>query len=263
MTDCVLIIDEDAASEAALRLPLKAAGLRVEVTRHTLVAIERLKTEEHRAVVLDPMIRHRLNGYAVLAYIEQERPQIAERVFLWTVLPKQTILRIAPSFVSRLYRKSTGTSALIEALAATVQRPPDRPARIAKSVLVVEDDETTARMTCDVLQELGYTCEWAPNGERALSAIEANPCDAILLDLVMPDMDGFTLLQYIRDHRPELVRRVVVISGVPANYLEDLQQHSLCAVLQKPIDFDALQRVLNRCGDMVPPEGGGEVPAMN
>jgi CheY-like chemotaxis protein len=261
---CVLIIiDDDAASEASLRTPLEAAGLRVEVTNDNLRAIERLKTNEHHAVILDPMIRHRLNGYAVLSYIELEQTAMMRRVFLSTAMPRATIARTAPAFLPRLFRKPNETTDLIAAIVALpeVRRVVARQAA-KRSVLIVEDDAMTAEATCVVMNELGYSCEWAASGVSALEKIAAARHDVILLDLVMPDVDGFAFLQHLKANKSDLVRRVIVMSGLPGRYLDEVTRQSVCAVLQKPIDVPALQRVLDRCDERSIPEGGGEYPQM-
>jgi CheY-like chemotaxis protein len=258
--NCVLIIDDDPGSQAALRGPLEAAGLRVEVTNDNLVAIEKLKTGRHCAVVLDLMIRHRLNGYAVLGYIELEQPDMMERVFLSTAMPKATIVRTAPALVPRLFRKLGQGRELIAAIIASLEVPPKASLPAKRTALIVEDDVMTAQVAYQVVKELGYCCKWAESGVTALESVCASSPDVILLDLVMPDVDGFAFLQHLRVSRPELVRRVVVISGMPPKYLDDLAQYAVCGVLQKPIELPALQRILDRCGDHSMPEGGGEYP---
>jgi CheY-like chemotaxis protein len=261
--DCLLIIDDDAASEGALRAALETAGLRVDVTHDNLVAIEKLRSNEHCAVILDPMIRHRLNGYIVLSYIELEQPDLVGRVFLFTAMPRATIIRTAPALVPRLFRKPGEIGELIAAVIASAEPRPQFARKPAKRrALVVEDDAVTAQVTCGVMSELGYACEWAASGVTALESISASQHDIILLDLVMPDIDGFAFLQHLEANRPDLVRRVVVTSGMPPKYLDDVAQQAVCGVLQKPIDIPALQRILDRCHKRGMAEGGGEYPTM-
>jgi CheY-like chemotaxis protein len=121
---CVLVIDEYPASEAAIREPLEAAGVRVEVANDNRVAIEKLKTNRYAAIVLDPMVRDRLNGYVVLAYIELEQPHLMGRVFLSTTIPKATIARTAAALVPRLFRKPGEMRELAAAVLASLGSPP-------------------------------------------------------------------------------------------------------------------------------------------
>src|SRR6267378_93032 len=65
-------------------------------------------------------------------------------------------------------------------------------------VLVVDDDEPIARMMAEFLAEHGFEADWAGGGRAALVKIKAEPPDAIVLDLRMPDMDGRALLAAVR-----------------------------------------------------------------
>jgi len=65
-------------------------------------------------------------------------------------------------------------------------------------VLVVDDDEPIARMMAEFLAEHGFEADWAAAAAPALVKIKAEPPDAIVLDLRMPDMDGRALLAAVR-----------------------------------------------------------------
>ena len=65
----------------------------VETADDGFSAIEKLRQQRYSAVILDPMIRDRLNGYAVLSFMELEQPQTLDRVFLLTGMSEQTIVR--------------------------------------------------------------------------------------------------------------------------------------------------------------------------
>src|SRR5436853_385203 len=93
----VLVIDDDPATPEILRAPFAAAGVDLVAVSDGSAAMECLTNNDYCAVVLDPMIRHRLNGYAVLNFIEQEQPEMLQSVFLLTGMSEQTIRRTAPA----------------------------------------------------------------------------------------------------------------------------------------------------------------------
>ncbi len=260
MTSRVLLIDDDPSMESALRAALAGSAVSLEIAAESHLAIERLDTIHYDAIVLDPMIRHRLNGYAVLDHIELEHPDLLPRVFVLTGMSKQTIARTAPELVARSFRKSTEVAGLAEAMLASLV-PPSLPktAYSKGSVLLVEDDPVTAKATSSVLEELGYTCEWVDNGSHVLETAAAY--DLIMLDLVMPEIDGFTLLQNLQATQPELLHRIVVTTGMPARYLSELDQDNLRGVMQKPLDLGLLQHLLGR-SDGNAPEPAGECPSL-
>ncbi|MBR1739156.1 MAG: response regulator transcription factor [Ruminococcus sp.] len=67
------------------------------------------------------------------------------------------------------------------------------------SVMVVEDDENTRRLTCDVLSENGYMPVGAENAVKALELLDEKHVDLIIMDVMMPGMDGFELCELLRD----------------------------------------------------------------
>jgi DNA-binding NtrC family response regulator len=241
----VLIIDDDPQSAAILRAAFAEGGVEAESVDNAFTAMEKLRRRRYCAVILDPMIRQRLNGYAVLNFLEMEQPQTLERLFLLTGMSEQTIRRTAPLILPRLFRKPTGYSKLTAAVCAACGADSHRAGRRSrKSVLLVEDDGSTANATIALLDELGYSVEWVQNGEEAVHALAQRHFDAILLDLVMPRADGFALLDHFHSEGVPL-RKVIVITGMPDKYLQDVDTSALGGVLRKPIDLERLEGLLS------------------
>lgn len=67
-----------------------------------------------------------------------------------------------------------------------------------KSIVVVDDTPENLRLLVDLLSEQGYRVRTAPNGERALASLEKEPADLILLDILMPDLDGFEVCRRLK-----------------------------------------------------------------
>jgi two-component system OmpR family response regulator/two-component system copper resistance phosphate regulon response regulator CusR len=66
------------------------------------------------------------------------------------------------------------------------------------NVLVVEDDEVLGKAIRRGLEEAGHNCNWVKSGERALALAIGQKCDAVLLDLMLPDRPGLEVLEEIR-----------------------------------------------------------------
>ena len=73
-----------------------------------------------------------------------------------------------------------------------------RPLLREASVLVVDDTRANLRLLAEILSGHGYEVRPAPNGPRALSAAQTNPPDLILLDIMMPDMDGYEVCKQLK-----------------------------------------------------------------
>src|SRR5258706_14850966 len=95
------------------------------------------------------------------------------------------------------------------------------------AVLVVEDDLSTQGLLVAVLKHLGLQARTADDGRIALAMIaEAIPA-TIILDLIMPQMDGFEVLRHFNRHLPDLLRRTIVITAASirnADEHPDLEQ---------------------------------------
>jgi CheY-like chemotaxis protein len=258
----VLIIDDDPAANADLRRHFAEAGIAVETAMDCLHAMESLRDNRYCAIVLDPIIRERLNGYAVLSYIELEQPGTLARLFLLTGMSKQTIQRTAPALVPRFYRKPYEGAKLADALLAQCAPKKVYEPRHA-ALLLVEDDPVTGAALSAIVEERGYTVTRAHNGIEALAALASRDYDAILLDLILPEVDGFTVLDQLRATKPYLLQRVIVTTGIPEKYAAGFDPTEVCGVIPKPIDIDELDACLRklRTPESVF-EGGGEYPPM-
>ncbi len=84
-----------------------------------------------------------------------------------------------------------------------------------KLVLVVDDSPLLRRLITQVLHQEGYRVEVAADGEEALQKIRQLQPDIVLLDVVMPNKDGYQVAREIREHMaPERQPRVILLTGV-------------------------------------------------
>ncbi len=238
----VLIIDGDGETAASLEEALAKAGVVAAFANDAVSAIETMREHRYRAVILDPMIRRGLNGYAVLDFFESEQPERLESLFLFTGMSEQTIRRTAPDLLARLYRKPSGAGGVLAAVIAAVRRetrPDDQ-----RSVLLIEDDGTTAAATMALLHQLSFTVEWVHDGQAAVDALGRRDFDIILLDLVLPGIDGFGVLDHLHAEHANLLRRVIITTGMPEKYLQLVPDHDVYGILRKPVELTELQRLL-------------------
>jgi len=263
MAGKVLVIDDDLSVQEILRGPLAAVGVDVDSAHDFSSAMERLAHHDYCAVVLDPMIRHQLNGYAVLNFIELEQPKKIESLFLLTGMSEQTIRRTAPAVLPRLYRKPFDTGRLVSAILAMCRRRADVRRREFGSVLIVEDDQVTATLLQDLVTQIGYSATVVDCGREALACLHTTDFDAIVLDLVLPDVDGFSLLEQLKAMKPHLMPRVIVNTGMPERYMTELDETLVCAIIRKPVEIATLTRLLRECCESSPFEPGGEFPHLS
>ena len=112
-----------------------------------------------------------------------------------------------------------------------------------RMLLVVEDDEDLRRLYRIALALEGFDVEEAANGFEALIRIDGSLPNLIVLDLMLPHLSGYAVLQEIAASAHTRRIPVVVVTGSP----EPLDHHEVFCVLRKPITSDELITVVRRC----------------
>lgn len=108
-------------------------------------------------------------------------------------------------------------------------------------ILVVDDDEQVLRWMQSTLESNGYDATGTTSAREALATIDANRPDLLILDLNMPEPDGFEVLRSQRARFPGL--RIMVVSGhMHGALLEAASILGATATLSKPIDVEELLR---------------------
>jgi CheY-like chemotaxis protein len=112
---------------------------------------------------------------------------------------------------------------------------------------VVDDDINIRKMMIAALKRDGYTFLEAPNGRDALELMRSEHPDVVVLDLMMPIVSGWQVLQE-RQHDPELARiPVIVVSANRDPELATAIDKGVCAFLPKPFDIGALAALVKSC----------------
>jgi CheY-like chemotaxis protein len=116
-------------------------------------------------------------------------------------------------------------------------------------VLVVDDDPSIRETVSDVLEDEGYRVVLAENGRRAMELLESTHPNLMLLDLMMPVMSGWEVLEAL-DGRDELADiPVVVVSAMRAPITSPATRMGARMCLPKPVDLHHLLQVVEHyCG---------------
>jgi DNA-binding response OmpR family regulator len=115
------------------------------------------------------------------------------------------------------------------------------------SVLVVDDDPALQGLFQTLLGRDGFAVDCAANGRVAFEYLRRGSYSVILLDLMMPDVNGFELLQRLQRDSPRLLERVIVMTGASQRVLDTLDASRLWGVIRKPFDIDHLVRSARDC----------------
>ena len=199
----MLVIDDDPTVRDLMSRFLKVDGV------HPVVAASgeeglRLVGEVQPVLIFLDVIMPGMDGWAVLAALKSNPAWADIPVIMLTILQDQELGYVlgATEFLTKPIDR--------ERLAAVLQKYQVGP---APQVLIVEDDDSTRQILRRTLAKQGWTVAEAEDGEAALERVAQHPPGLILLDLMMPKMDGFAFLDELRKHEAWRSIPVVVLTS--------------------------------------------------
>lgn len=224
-SDCVLVIDDDPEVHQLVAAALRPEGYRLQFALNGRDGL-RLARELRPAVITLDVLMPEMDGWVVLSLLKSDPDLAAIPVVMLTVRAEQDFA-FAMGVTDYLTKPVD-----CDRLVAVLKRL--REARAPAEVLVVEDDAAMRGMLRRMLEKEHWTVHEAENGLTALESIRRQPPALVILDLLMPVMDGFQLVAELQ--KDDTLRRipVVVVTSKELNAEERGRlQDCVRAVLQK------------------------------
>nr|WP_216612581.1 response regulator [Myxococcus xanthus] len=116
----------------------------------------------------------------------------------------------------------------------------------APVVLVVDDDPDILEALSEILEAEGFEIRRARNGKEALDRLEPEPPNLILLDLMMPVMDGWEFAQRMRQKPPEVARIPLIVLSADRNVGSKASDIGAVGHLAKPFELNDLLDMVRR-----------------
>ncbi len=104
--------------------------------------------------------------------------------------------------------------------AAVIGQPETAVSAPATRILLAEDNTINQKIICNLLKNIGYTADVVPDGAKAVRALEIADYDLVLMDCMMPEMNGYEATTVIRDSSSHVINHKVPIIAVTANAME-------------------------------------------
>jgi CheY-like chemotaxis protein len=125
---------------------------------------------------------------------------------------------------------------------------PSQQTHVKLRILVVDDNLDNAWLLQTLLEAEGYCVEVADSGQAALQQMRIAPPDLVLLDVMMPEMDGFKVVRKIRGDRRLRATPIVLITAYDEPFVEYGWKLGADDFIRKPIEHDKLlQRIRASC----------------
>jgi signal transduction histidine kinase/CheY-like chemotaxis protein/HAMP domain-containing protein len=206
----IMVVDDDVTARNILASVLRKEGLRVAEAESGVTAIELAHKIQPDAITLDIMMP-RMDGWSVLTALKSDPVLAKIPVIVVTITTDRGVALSlgAADFMTKPIERSRLVSVLDTLLHGR------------RSVLVIEDDAQARELARRQLQRLDLQVIETRNGHEAIAWLCKNPVPGmILLDLLMPEMDGFSVLDAIEKHPEWQHIPVVILTGKELSTVE-------------------------------------------
>jgi PAS domain S-box-containing protein len=211
----VLVVDDDPLMQQLVVGQLEPAGFKVVPAEDGVSALRLAREVRPQAIILDIHLP-RLDGWSVLSQLKSEPGLASIPVILVSVEEQRArgyslgaceylVKPVEPDRLVEVVTRTLGTAALASG-----------------EVLVVDDDAGTRELVSRSLRRAGFSTSEAHSGEDALLKARVSPPVLVVLDLMMPNLDGFEVLRRLRAEN--LHMPVVVLTG---KSLDEMEQSTL------------------------------------
>ncbi len=220
----VLVIDDDADAREFIGRALERSGFTVEFAHDGETGLTMARKLQPLAIVLDVLMPH-TDGWSVLARLKAD-PQTAEiPVVMATMVDDRA--RAIETGAAEYLAKPVDRKRLVQVLRRF------QPTSTVPRVLVVEDDDETARLLQRTLEREGWVVMRANNGVAGLERL-APDTSLVILDLMMPELDGFGFLRALREDETRRHIPVLVVTAKDLSPEErELLETGTVQILQK------------------------------
>jgi CheY-like chemotaxis protein len=116
-----------------------------------------------------------------------------------------------------------------------------------KRALVVDDDDPIRAMLAKVVERQNLAVDTARDGVEAIQRLDANDYSIILLDLMMPRVDGYGVLKHIDTHCPDKLKCTIIASAVPETEIRKRFNTPVFRIHAKPFDLGKLIEDIREC----------------
>lgn len=201
---CILLIDDEPFNEQLMKRYLGKEGWTLAYADNGQKGIALAKKLRPKVICLD-ILMPGMDGWSVLAKLKND-PDLADiPVVIWSMTSDKQLGYALGA--AEYITKPVERDRLIKVMDKYISQ------RDNDSILVIEDDKTTSELITKLLQREGFSVTQAGNGLLALEFLERETPALILLDLMMPEMDGFQFIAQLRKQNKWNTIPVVVMTA--------------------------------------------------
>ena len=254
----VLIVDDNATNRDILRRQVQAWGMLPSEVASGPEALARLQIDNRFDVGIIDMQMPGMDGVMLARSIKQQLPRATfPKILLSSIGQRPSAANselfaayankpLKPAALRRALANAINTFAQVQPRKQRVTLDIDLGKQFPLRILIAEDNLVNQKVALRMLSKMGYRADVAANGLEALEALRRQPYDVILMDVLMPEMDGLEATAKIIAEWPVDSRPYII--ALTANALKGDRERFLAAgmndYLSKPVRFSALASLL-------------------
>ena len=187
----------------------------------------------------------------IMASIRQQRQDLERRAAEAAVRGEETsaLLEKLEELRRRLPQDQDGAKTAAVAATPVLLPVADTPVPMleGKRLLVADDDAAMLRLFETLARREGLECDVVANGGEAVAALKTRPYSMLFLDLMMPRVDGWGVLDYLRTHTAIRVPSVFIITSYKDQSVSAADRALVSGIIYKPIDGTEMCTLMRRC----------------
>ena len=268
-----LVVEDNATNRGILEEMLSRHGMRPKLAESGVVALKFLKqAEDSFAIILTDLNMPEMDGFTLVEQLRHS-PELAGKakiIMLTSAGQRGDAARCRELGVAAYLTKPVSQSELLEAIvrvlgisgpqpepAALITRHTIREGKKELRVLLAEDNTVNQKLATRLLEKHGHCVTVTSNGREALAALDRENFDAVLMDVQMPEMDGFEATAAIRAREQHTGKHLPIIA-MTAHAMQGDRERCLAAgmddYISKPIKIRELTDVLEKFSVAAPQE---------
>ncbi|RME24101.1 MAG: response regulator [Deltaproteobacteria bacterium] len=283
----IFLVDDEPMVLRALKRVLRKEGYNIEAFGSAQEVLEQMEHRQPDCLVSDYYMPKK-DGLELLAEVHERWPEVYRVMLTGGYLDDRVQQAIDRGDVHLLIRKPwkmediqklldavrerkngvlghQPANPAIETARSEDEKPAETPQQRKQTVLVVDDEESFVAITSAWLEQLGFNALAEYRAEPVLEIIREKQPDAVIIDIILPGVDGIELIGAIRDLQPELP--IIAVTGVrDRNLGVDAFRRGATAFLHKPFNMDTLEATLRCCLQCTrfsaPEQTAGELEAL-
>jgi signal transduction histidine kinase/DNA-binding response OmpR family regulator len=240
-TKTVLVIDDNHHDRKFLHRYLSNEGYNVVMAVNGKQGLQMAKEIVPDMITLDVMMPE-MDGWETLVALKNDPFLVNIPVVMSSIIEDRHLAQTlgAVDYLAKPVDKERLLKVVDKHIARSARGP----------ILVIEDDPDTLEITCNLLVQAGWSVQAAENSMEAIEIIEKSPPMLILLDLMMPEMDGFEVIKKLRYHPQWQLIPIIVITSVELSTSEYAQLSKQVQNIFQKGKYE-LQDLLNEVNEVV------------